>query len=178
MFDRLLDIFLSFGNKISFFQVVNQYEVGVKLRLGKLVSIAHPGLNFKYPFLDCILTTNGVSTTVQLQAQTLTTSDDICLMVGTVVRYSISQPELFLLEIWDGAGVLSDTVMGIVKQVISDHPFKDLNSEDICQVILRKSRTKLSKYGLKIEAVTFSDFGKIKTIRLISNDALNSDEHG
>lgn len=177
MFERLIDLFSEFGNKLAFWQVVNQYEVGVKFRLGKFSKTVNPGLNWKIPFIDSIHTTNGVATTIQLQAQTLTTCDNICLMVGTVVRYSIKTPELYLLEIWDGPGVLSDTVMGVVKQVISDHPFKDLNTEDIEAVILRKARAKLNRYGFRIEAITFSDFGKIKTIRLISNDQMAS-EHG
>ncbi|KAG0915397.1 hypothetical protein G6F31_021379 [Rhizopus arrhizus] len=48
----LLILFLAFG---SWFQV-DQGERGVVLRNGKLVRVSEPGLDFKTPFIDNVMT--------------------------------------------------------------------------------------------------------------------------
>jgi len=55
MFDRLLDVILSFLDQILPVAVVNQTDKGVRLRFGKFKEVLNPGWHFKISFVDEVL---------------------------------------------------------------------------------------------------------------------------
>ncbi len=51
MFDKLIDLIVTFIHDILPWKIVDQWEEGVHLRTGKFKKIVKPGLNFKVSFL-------------------------------------------------------------------------------------------------------------------------------
>ena len=147
--------------------VIDQTDSGVFLRFGKYHRRTQHGVNWKIPFIDEVRTATSVITTMQMSTQTLTTSDDTTVVVSAIVKYAIQDAKPYLLEIWDAEDVLQDVTQGAVKKVVSDHPYRDLNHSDIEKLVLKSVRGQVNKYGFKIHNVTFSDFGRIKSLRLM-----------
>ena len=75
MFDKLVDVLLEWIKEIVPIVIVPAYEDGIILRFGKYYKTMSPGVYFKIPFFDEILTFHTVMTTLALPAQSLYTSD-------------------------------------------------------------------------------------------------------
>ena len=57
MFDKLIDLVVTFIHDVLPWKIVDQWEAGVHLRTGKFYRTVSSGLNWKIPFFDQILTT-------------------------------------------------------------------------------------------------------------------------
>lgn len=175
MFEQILNIIVQFWEKLTFFVVINEFEGGIILRLGKYRRNIYPGVCFKIPLLESSLTANTAITTLQLQPQTLTTKDNVSIVVSAIVKYSIRDPKPYLLEIWDSTDVLNDVTLGAIKQIISDRDYEECkNTENDVKNLVR---TEVNQFGFKIHKITYSDFGRIRTLRLITDSGGSDDEN-
>ena len=75
MFDKLIDLMVTFINDILPWKIVDQWEEGVHLRIGKFRRTVKPGLQWKIPFFDQIMATSVITQTVNLKPQTVTSAD-------------------------------------------------------------------------------------------------------
>ena len=66
MFDKLIDLMVTFINDILPWKIVDQWEEGVHLRVGIFKRVVKPGLKWKIPFFDQINTTPVITQTVNL----------------------------------------------------------------------------------------------------------------
>ena len=118
MLDSLIQWLTSIIEHISPFVIVKQYENGIQLRFGKYMRSLNPGLYIKIPFIDEILTQHVVLTTLSLPAQSLVTSDNKNIVVEAMVKYKITDAQIFLLEVYDSVDAVSDISQGIIKELI------------------------------------------------------------
>lgn len=158
MFDHLFALLDSFWTDLKLFEIVEPYEGGVHVRFGKFLRTIGPGIWWKIPIVDGFMTTNTAITTMNLHTQTVGN-----LIVGAIVRYEIIDPKAYLLQIWDADEVLSDVTMGAIREVVELEP--DAPAAE--KKVLAQARRALRRYGFKIHAVTFTDFGRVRSIRLI-----------
>ena len=114
MFDKLIDLLVTFIHDILPFKIVNQWEEGVHLRFGKSIRKVRPGLNWKIPFFDHIILTSVITQTVNLKPQTVTTLDEKSVVLSSIVRYYIFDVEKFLLSVMHANDVLIDTTQGTI----------------------------------------------------------------
>jgi regulator of protease activity HflC (stomatin/prohibitin superfamily) len=121
-----------------------------------------------------IITTTVVTTTMHLNSQTLTTSDNELAVVSAIIKYSISDARNYLLRIQDRGDVLSDVTAGAVREAISYRSVEELLDETLEKEVLQAVRKKVRAYGFRIESVTFADLGRVPTFRLI-HDGLGVD---
>lgn len=169
MLERLLDAAIGAWDYIAPGGVVNEWESGVILRLGVFHRYAPPGFRFKWPIMEHLSKTNAATTTMALPSQTLTTGDDQTVVVSAIVRYAVTDPRPYLTSITDPEGVISDTVQGAVKTVISGMPWRELNDKTPERKALNLVRRQVKPFGFHVELITFSDLGRIKSIRLLTD---------
>jgi membrane protease subunit HflK len=167
--EKLLDILVAFWDRIAPVQVVDAYEAGIVLRLGKYHRSAAAGVVWKWPLIEQLVTTTICVTTLRLPAQTLTTSDGHSVVISSVVKYQIRDPKPFLLDIWDSVDVLADVTMGAIKTVVNGAAYADLIASPVERKVLETVRKECNRYGFQIHSVTFTDMGRIRSLRLISN---------
>lgn len=172
MFDKLLDFIIHFIGDVLPFTVVNQWERGVYLRLGKFQRTVTSGIVFKIPFVDKILTTEVITQTVGLEPQTLTTLDEKSIVLKSIVRYHVHDVRKYLLSVMHASDVLVDTTQGIIRDIV-----EGTNWEDLYEVNepLRKEVMKVVEgWGITIEKVTLTDLGIVRTYRIMSDSKLQS----
>lgn len=175
MFQYLLELFIQFWDSLKPWVVVDQYEAGIVLRLGLWNRDIQPGLSWKIPFVETVLTAVVVITTESLRPQTLTTKDGKSIVVRSVVKYEIKKVKPYLLDIWDRADVLSDVTMAAVAAAVSTSTFSELIACGIEDTVTSTVRQQVNQYGFKIHKITFSDFGMIRSIRLITDTSYMHD---
>jgi regulator of protease activity HflC (stomatin/prohibitin superfamily) len=170
MFERILDFIAGFWNVLRPWIVVNDFEGGVILRLGRFHRKLAPGLHWKLPIADAAITTSTVITTMALRPQTLTTRDDFSVVISAIVKYHIADVRAYLLDIWDSADVLNDVTLGAIKETIAFVEYADLQKKDIEDHVLNMVQSEAEKFGVHVHKVTFSDLGKVRSIRLITGE--------
>lgn len=168
MFDKLIDLIVTFIHDFLPFKIVDQWEQGVHLRFGKFKKVVYPGLNWKRPFFDQILTTPVITQTVNLSPQTVTSIDDKSIVLTSIVRYHITDVQKFLLGVMHANDALVDTTQGIIRDVVEGCKWDDLY--DLSSVVTPEVNQQVEKWGITVEQVSFPDLGEIVTYRIISND--------
>jgi regulator of protease activity HflC (stomatin/prohibitin superfamily) len=168
MLDSLIQWLTSIIDHISPFFIVRQYENGIQLRFGKYMRSLDPGLYIKIPFVDEILTQHVVLTTLSLPAQSLVTSDNKNIVVEAMVKYKITDAQVFLLEVYDSIDAVSDISQGIIKELIMSSTWEQCRDNELDNSITKKVRNELKKFGVYVDKVTLTSISEIKTFRLIN----------
>jgi regulator of protease activity HflC (stomatin/prohibitin superfamily) len=170
MFERIFDFIAGFWNVLRPWVVVNDYEGGVILRFGRYHRELKPGLHWKLPVADAAVTTSTVITTMALRPQTLTTRDDLTVVISAIVKYQISDVRAYLLDIWESADVLNDVTLGAIKEIVASVDYADLQNPSIENDVLAIVQEEAKRFGVHVHKVTFSDLGRIRSIRLITSE--------
>lgn len=173
MFDKLLDLLTSAGGRILPFQVVQVAQHAGVLRFGRYNRTCPPGFHWKIPFVEQFMLEHTSITTLRLQPQTLTTADGVSVVCQATVKYQITDVEKYLTQIWDQVDALADVAMGAIKKVVCAANYDTSAAEAQEGKILELVRKQVNQFGFKIFTVTFTDFGRIRSIRLITHSPVN-----
>jgi regulator of protease activity HflC (stomatin/prohibitin superfamily) len=172
MFDKFIDLCVTFIHDILPFKIVDQWEQGVHLRTGKFHRIVCAGLNWKIPFFDKIWVTPVITQTVNLSPQTLTTLDERSVVLTSIVRYHVFNVQSFLLNVMHANDVLVDMTQGIIRDIVETTNWNDL--VELTDIVTPAVNDEVTKWGIKVEAVKFPDLGEIKTYRIIGDNSHKS----
>lgn len=172
MFDKLIDLIVTFIHDFLPFKIVNQWEEGVHLRNGIFLKVVKPGLVGKRPFFDKIWVTPVITQTVNLSPQTVTSADERNVVLSSIVRYHIYDVKKFLLGVMYANDVLVDTTQGIIRDIVEDTTWEDL--VDLTNKVTPAVNKQVKKWGIQVELVSFPDLGEITTFRIIGDTSKNS----
>ena len=78
---------------LSGLKVVNQYERGVVLTLGKFSGLRNPGLNVIVPIFQRMITVDVRTNTIDIPKQEVITKDNVTVNVDAVVYFLIVAPQ-------------------------------------------------------------------------------------
>lgn len=173
MFDKLIDFLISIIDHINPFVIVKEYQEAVLLRNGKFKRIMKKGLHLKYPFIDEYIQQHILWTTLTLPSQSLVTKDGYDIVVKSVVKYRIFDVKVFCLELFDSVDAISDISQGTIKTIIMASEWDKCIDNGLDNLLTKKIRSEVKKYGVEIDQVTLTDIAKIKTIRLINESIIN-----
>jgi regulator of protease activity HflC (stomatin/prohibitin superfamily) len=167
VFDKLLDLIVSGWHRLCPLEIIEAYNHGVVLRFGRYDRTLAPGLYWKWPLAEDVVSVLACVTTMPLAPQTLTTKDGVSVVVAAVVKYQIVKPDVYVTDIWDAKDVLADVAMGAVRRAVCEVAWTELQEQPPEGRILKLVRDQVNQYGFKIHAVTFTDIGRVRSIRLI-----------
>jgi regulator of protease activity HflC (stomatin/prohibitin superfamily) len=173
MFDRLWDFLAQMWGHILPWEVVYVYQNAGVLRFGHYQRTAGPGFHWKVPFVDEFNHQNVTMSTMRLPEQTLTTKDDVSVVVTAMVKFRIEDVKPYICDCTDQADVLIDTAMGAILRIVMETNYNDLLTDMPHEKVATAIRRKVNRYGFKIEEVTFTDFGQVPSIRLIQPRGAN-----
>lgn len=180
MIDRLVDLATRLANLFVFVRVIECYERGVLLRLGKFRCVLDPGLRFIVPFgVDVIHHARVVLDTMELPPQAFVTRDDVDCVATAIVTFKVRDIRKFLLETEDAEGVLADSTRAAIRHVLCNRTMAELRSgESLDEDITATARRKAFNYGIEIVNVSLSDLVRAKALRLLvsGNAALRHDK--
>lgn len=172
--EKLVEIVVSSWHALVPWIILDPYQGGVVLRLGLAHRIIGPGLSWKIPLVEHVLEATTCMTTMRLPPQTLTTKDGVGVVTSCLVKYSIKDVEPFLLGVVHQADVLTDITMGTVLSAVASMTYDELRAALPERDILEAVRKLVNKHGFRIESVTFVDFGKVRSLRLVTDNGSES----
>jgi len=169
MLEKLIDLIAAGWDRLAPIEELDAYQGGGVMRQGHYHRTIGPGgWHWKWPVLERVIPVEICVTTHRLQPQTITTKDDVSVVVAGIVKYQINDVREYVTKIWDQADVLNDAVAGAVHTAVSGLAYSELVQQRPEQRVLELARKKVNPYGFQLLDFTFTDFGRVKSLRLIT----------
>lgn len=143
-------------------RIINQFERGIVLTLGKYTSTRNPGLNIIIPIVQTIRKVDIRSTPVDVPKQEVITKDNVTIGVDAVVYFRAVDPAKAVLETTNYAYATSQFAQAALRDVVGNVELDELlgKREEISQQIKKIVDAETDKWGIDVENV------KIQNIEL------------
>jgi len=155
--------------------IVRRTHAGVKFVQGAKVVKLNPGIHFYWPLITEVEVMPVVRQTHNLVTQTLTTKDDVSVIIGAVVIYEINDIIAAKSENWDIDDTVSDITQMAVMKIVSNWTYNDLRDQlgdKVENELGIETRRQLKPFGIKVLRCGASDFGKCRVFRVISDEGI------
>ena len=187
MFERIVDFFIAILDWFCFWTVLDEFEEGVVLTLGRPRQkrflglggsyLLGPGFHFLWPFaIEEVLVDNVVPTTTKLDPQSLTTKDGKSIVISAVITWRIQNIERMLLKVEDAHDALDDVCCGAIGAQVEQATWDEICQPEWSEGLGKEVRKKAMKWGMRIEEVMLADKTKSLSFRLIQNSPVLFDE--
>jgi regulator of protease activity HflC (stomatin/prohibitin superfamily) len=156
MFDKLIDILTVIWRRLLPFVVIDEFEAGVVLRLGRFHRELEPGFHWLIPFAEETLQVNTVPVLHDLPAQSIGGR-----VFRGVVTWRVRDPKKFLLGVEDGKSAVEDAALGALARNVCPEPAKHARRA------LLDMRRRVAHWGIVVERLAFADHVQARTFRVI-----------
>ncbi|MFC2317437.1 slipin family protein [Candidatus Southlakia epibionticum] len=153
---------LVFIAMLSGIRVVNQYQRGVVLTLGRFSGVREPGLRIVLPVIQTMTLVDIRSTPIDVPKQEVITRDNVTVGVDAVVYFRVVNAPKAVLETTNYIYATSQFAQAALRDVTGNVDMDDLlaKREEISQQIKEIVDAETDKWGIDVENV------KIQNIEL------------
>lgn len=146
----LLAIYIGSGIK-----VVNQYERGIILTLGKYTGTKEPGLRIVWPGFQKMARVDVRSTPIDVPKQEVITKDNVTVNIDAVVYFRVINPERAVLETANYVAATSQFAQAALRDVSGNVNLDDLLSrrDEISTQIKAIVDQQTDPWGIDVEMV-------------------------
>lgn len=136
-------------------RVVNQYERGIVLRLGKYSRTLSPGLRVIIPYLDKMTKVDVRTTPMDIPKQEVITRDNVTVNVDAVVYFKVLNAEKAVLETTNYTYATSTFAQTALRDVTGNFDLDEILSkrDEISEKIREIVDVQTDKWGIDIENV-------------------------
>ena len=140
---------------LSGIRIVNEYEQGVVLRLGRFVGVKTAGLKWIIPFVDRMIIIDMRVTAEQVPPQDVITRDNVSVKVNAVIYFRVMQADRAFLQVTDFLFATSQFAQTTLRSVLGQAELDDLLSQrdkinrQLQEIIDRHTEP----WGVKVTAV-------------------------
>jgi len=155
----LLLIFILFVF-FSGLRVINQYERGVVLRLGKYQGTRGPGLTWIIPGgIDKLIKVDMRITTIDVPRQEAITKDNVPVGVNAVVYFKVERAEDAILKVENYHYAVSQYALAALRDIIGGVELDTLlaEREKIASEIKKVVDAETSSWGIDVSAIKMQD---------------------
>ncbi len=146
-------------------RIINQYERGVVLRLGKYSRTLNPGFRVIIPYIDKMIKVDVRTTPMDIPKQEVITKDNVTVNVDAIVYARVIDAQKAVLETTNYRYATSTFAQTALRDVTGNFDLDQLLSErdQISSQIREIVDTQTDKWGIDIESV------KLQNIELPSD---------
>ena len=143
-------------------KIVNQYERGVVLTLGRFTGVREPGLRIVVPIIQRMIRVDIRSTPIDVSKQEVITRDNVTVNVDAVVYLRVIKPDRAVLEITNYVYGTSQFAQAALRDVIGNADLDDVltKRDEMSRLIKEIVDKQTDEWGIDVEAV------KIQNIEL------------
>lgn len=166
MFDRLIDVLVQAWDSLKPWEILRSYERGVRLRGGAVHAVLEPGIHYKIPLVDTVLSDNVVTRTHNLSPQALSTKDGKTVQVSGIMRFSIRDVQKALLEVEGIDHATRDIGYLIIADAVQRSTYEEVRQAAFAETLTKAARKRGRRYGIEVEELGLSDISPAKTLVL------------
>jgi len=161
------EIFNQLWSLLKWWVIVQPWEQGLRIRLGKKVKLLDKGIHFRLPYFDSVYVQPIRLTYTNMAPQTLLTKDGRNLTIALIVGYKITDVFKLYNSVSEVEGFISGSVMGEVSDFICSN-INENCKPDLISTHLR-NKFKSMDFGLCVSEIKVTSFAEVKTYRLIQD---------
>ena len=136
-------------------RIVNQYERGIVLRLGKYHRTISPGLRLIVPYIDKLTKVDVRTTPMDIPKQEVITKENVTVNVDAVVYFKVLNAEKAVLETTNYTYATSTFAQTALRDVTGNFDLDEILSkrDEISEKIREIVDVQTDKWGIDIENV-------------------------
>ena len=157
-----------FGQMFNWVFIVVPWQQGIRVRMGKTVTLLAPGVHFQVPFIDHVYIQNVRERVVTTTSQTLTMIDGETVTLCAALRFEIVDIRPMYQKLHQASQTICQIVEGYFSEYIIANRAEDCTPEKVLTFV--KAKVDLSKYGLNLTSLFLTDFVRVRTFRLIQGE--------
>lgn len=144
---------------IAGIKIINQYERGVVLTLGRYTGVLNPGLRIVIPYIQKVIKVDLRIRTTDIPRQEVITKDNLPVGVNAVVYFQVEKPEDVILKIQDYAYAVAQYSQTALRDVIGGVELDNLLTEreklaEQIKIIVDKET---AGWGINVTAIKMQD---------------------
>ena len=156
-------------NAVKIWIIVQPWQTGIRVRLGKYVTKLEKGLYFRIPYIDSVYVQENRLRVAAMPVQTLTSKDFKVITVNGAIGYIITDVEKLYHTLFHP----ETTIINLTMSKVADHVFtnkmENISPEQIEKEVLEKLNA--HDYGLEFRYFKITNFAVVKTFRLIQDQS-------
>src|SRR3990167_10469951 len=139
----------------SSIRIVNQYEKGIIIRLGKYHATVSSGVAFLMPFIDSVIKVDMREKVINVEPQKVITKDNVSVTVDAVIYYKVVDPVKAEFEVEDFDTAATTLAQTNLRNVVGDKTLDEtLTARDIINSSLRNVLDEATNgWGVKVTRV-------------------------
>ena len=110
-------------------RVVQQYEMGVHFRLGKVMGVRGPGLRMIVPVIDDLRRVSLRIVTMPIQSQGIITRDNVSIDVSAVAYFKVVDAVKSVVAIENVADAINQIAQTTLRKVVGQHTLDETLAE-------------------------------------------------
>ncbi len=140
---------------LSGIKVVNQYERGVILTLGKFSGIKDPGLKYVVPIFQKLIRVDIRTNTIDIPKQEVITQDNVTVGVDAVVYFNVTEPAKATLSVANYVYATSQFAQAALRDVSGNVDLDSLLSkrDEVSSQIKVIVDKQTENWGINVESV-------------------------
>lgn len=150
----------------KFWVVLDAYERGVVLRLGKHTRTIGPGLHWVWPFVHVVWTDNIVPAPAEFTISVVC-ADGVSAIGTGLVRWSIADIERLILGVEGRETLALNAARAAACAIAAETPWAELRTAATRRRIMHRARRQAARDGIKIESFAWGDLARARTVRLL-----------
>ncbi|HMI01835.1 MAG TPA: SPFH domain-containing protein [Pedobacter sp.] len=154
-------------NAIKIWIIIQPWEKGLRVRMGKSITKLNGGIYFRIPYLDSVFIQSVRLRVVSMPMQTLTSKDLQTVTLNSAMGYSICNIEKMYSKLFHPELTLSNMAMSEISDFVYKNDMTDLDPHLIEQAVIKKLSA--DDYGINVEYFRLTNFAVVRTFRLIQD---------
>lgn len=140
-------------------KIIDEYERGIILTLGKYSRTLSPGVNFVIPFIETLIKVDIRITTVDVPQQEVITKDNVPVGINAVVYFQVERAEDAVLKIQNYSYAVAQYSQAALRDVIGGVELDTLLGErqQIAQEIKAIVDEETDTWGINVTAIKIQD---------------------
>lgn len=162
--DKLFELLIEFIDLFRFWQIVDEYQQGVRLRLGRFKEVVGPGWHWRAPFgIDHYILENVMVRTSNLSPQGLVTKDGKTVNVSGILRWSIRDIRKAIIDVDGLNDATRDIAYVLIAESVTSNDYDTVrNIPHMTEMLTRQARKTGWRYGIEVEQLALSDISITK----------------
>ena len=148
-------------------KIIQPYEQGVYMRLGKFIKVLNQGLNFVVPLINVVVKIDLRTQVLDVPSQEVITKDNSPVSVDAIVYIKVTDPKNAFFEIIDYRFATMMLAQTTLRSIIGEMELDEiLSNREKINVQLRDILDEnTDKWGVKVESVEIREVDPAKKVK-------------
>ena len=167
----------NFAEAFRWWFMLQPWEQGLRVRMGKRIKKFEGGIHFKFPYVDKLFIQNTRTRITDLASQTITTKDGKTVTLSGAIQYRVVDIRPLYNRLHMAENTVAQMVQGAIAETVSIASVAELSPKKLRRGVYAACFTRLMELGLGDIHIIITDFAVVKTLRLITGEMYRYNEH-